>query len=94
MNKYPQEMHSTVLEALQKYPEFRDSDIKLYRYILNKFYGTCDLNQINLESDIFISIKRCRQKIQETNPFLSASSKVKEYRQENLDKYLDYVRNW
>lgn len=94
MNNYPQELYETVQNILEQNIKARNSDIELYRVVLERFYGTCDLNKINLKADIFASLKRCRQKIQEKNPFLGPCDEVKEYRQEVEQTYLDFVRNY
>ena len=94
MNKYPQELHQTVYDMLVSDTHTRNSDIALYRKILFKFYGTCDINKINFNGDIFSSIKRCRQKIQEENPYLGPCDEVKEYRHEQQNLFETYVRNY
>lgn len=95
MNYYPQDLQTTVYKVLSENRQSRNSDIELYKIILTKFYGTTDISKINLSGgDIFSSIKRCRQKIQAENPFLAADKQVKEYRNNNQEKYLNYVRNY
>lgn len=94
MNKYPQDLHNTVEKILVDYPETRDSDIKLYKVILKKFYGTVDLSMIDFDGDIFASIKRTRAKIQKENPYVKPSKEVKRKRHQMEEKFLDYARNW
>lgn len=94
MNRYPQDIYETVENILANCPETRDSDIKLYKKVLMRFYRTTDLSEINLDGDIFSSIKRSRQKIQQTNPYLGPSKEIKEKRKHMKEKYLEFVRNW
>ena len=94
MNKYPQDLHNTVEKILVDYPETRDSDIKLYKVILKKFYGTVDLSMIDFDGDIFASIKRTRAKIQKENPYVKPSKEVQRKRHQMEEKFLDYARNW
>lgn len=94
MNKYPQDLHTTVETILFDYPETRDSDIKLYKVILNKFYGTVDLSKIDFDGDIFASIKRVRAKIQKENPYVKPSREIQMKRHQMKEKFLDYARNW
>ena len=94
MNRYPQEIHKTVEDMLLIYPELRDSDIKLYKKILMRFYHTTDISKIELDGDIFTSIKRARAKIQKDNPYLRPSKEVQKKRHQMEEKFLDYARNW
>lgn len=94
MNNYPQELYTKVYETLSKNEATRNSDLELYKSILNDFYGTTDLSRIYLVGDIFSSIKRCRQKIQHDNPFLGPKKEVKLMREDVEQKYLNFVRNW
>ncbi|MBQ2658072.1 MAG: hypothetical protein IJF87_05835 [Erysipelotrichaceae bacterium] len=94
MNRYPQDVYATVEAFLRTCPETRDSDVALYKKVLMYFYKTTDLSEINLDGDIFSSIKRSRQKIQQINPYLGPSREVKLKRKNMENKYLDFVRNW
>lgn len=94
MNTYPQEIYSKVENLMKRYPETRDSDIKLYKLVLLDFYGTTDLSKIDLKADIFTSIKRTRQKIQQNNPYLRPSKKVQDFRNEREIKFKEFARLW
>ena len=94
MNRYPQDIYSTVEKKLRGCVQARNSDVFLYKEILKDFYGTTDLSKINLDGDIFASIKRARQKIQENNPFLGPTENVKRKRLKMEQTFLDFGRNW
>lgn len=60
-----------VLDALIRWPETRSNDIMLYRKYGEKFYGTTDLRILEqLPTNELESVRRERQKIQQTNPLL------------------------
>ena len=91
-NVYPQDLMEVVEETLTNDPVTRNSDIELYKAVLMKFYGTTDIAQISLKGDIFNSLKRCRQKVQQFNPFLQPTVKTSNNRR-NLQKvYEDFGR--
>lgn len=94
MNKYPQELFPTVEKIMKDYPKTRNSDIELYKIVLLKFYGTTDISKIPLTNDVFVSIKRCRQKIQETNPFLGPTKEVQFARQKVEQTFIDFARTY
>lgn len=93
-NRYPQNLYDTVRDVLSENESARNSDVKLYIIILRKFYGTTDISFINLDGDIFASIKRARQKVQENYPELGPNDITKKFRSEVEQEYLDFVRNW
>lgn len=78
----------------------RNSDRVLYFYILRAIdetalsMSTKDflLHAENVPS--FETVRRTRQKVQEQNPELRASDKVKEYRRENEKEYLQFARSY
>lgn len=93
-NAYPEEIYPAVVDVLTKYPSTRNSDLKLYVHILKRFNLPLDIELLSqkLSGDIFSSIKRCRQKAQETNPFLAPDETVKDYRENMEQVMLDFVR--
>lgn len=61
-----------VLDALIRWPETRSNDIMLYRLYGQQVYGTTDLRILEtLRKNELESVRRARQKIQQTNPLLA-----------------------
>ena len=96
MNKYPQEMYPVVCEILLNDKSTRDSDLRLYVAVLDKFHMTTDLRELQyiLKGDMLNTIKRCRQKAQENNPFLKAKKETEIKREEYKEIMLDFARRY
>lgn len=80
MNYYTKDMKRLIERILTEHSETRNNDIALYRYVLKAMHYPTDLEELHMKSNIFMTITRNRQKIQETNPFLGPTDIVKERR--------------
>lgn len=92
MNNYSVKMKQLVENILVRYPETRNSDIKLYRIALEKLGYPTDVNKLDLEYNIFMSLTRNRQKIQESNPLLGPTDYVKANRRMNAQRVKEWSR--
>ncbi len=92
MNNYSIQMKQLVEDILVKFPETRNSDIALYVKAFEKLGYPMDLRNMNFKYNIFMTLTRNRQKIQETNPFLGPTDYVKANRRKNAQKVRDWSR--
>lgn len=92
MNNYSIEMKKVVEDILVKYPETRNSDIALYVKVFEKLNYPTDLKNMNFKYNIFMTLTRNRQKIQETNPFLGPTDYVKANRRKNAQRVKEWSR--
>jgi len=87
-----------VKALLRDYPETRSCDKLLWLGFMRLYGGFADLSELDyrrvrkiiLEAAPFESIRRCRQKLQEHNPELSATDIVKEFRGKEQKDISDY----
>lgn len=93
-NHYSKDMHQFVERILEKVPATRDSDIELYKVILQELYGTTDISKLYLKANIFMTITRCRQKVQERNPFLGPTKTTSNNRKKAERSYRSYARDY
>lgn len=93
-----------VKEILEEYPQTRNSDSYLYLKVLEYVAVQIgvDLHKISVDSFLrneielfpgFETVRRTRQKIQQTCPWLGACEKVEEMRIVNEEKYRAYARS-
>lgn len=88
-----------VQRILLDYPDSRGSDDTLYRYVVeainpdaaNMPFCQVLLNRNEYGLPPYESVRRSRQKLQETYPMLRASKEVEEARAENEQEVRDYV---
>ena len=90
-------IHQMVENILTQYPGTRDNDRELIQTLYGKYYGVgyykpfgAVIRDTNLPS--FESIRRCRQKLQETNMALRGSKASEEVRLSKQEEYLEYAR--
>lgn len=73
-----------VVQLIMENPKLRDNDNLLIAYYIRDVYGLQNTFDIALSDkisgNIYETIRRERQKIQQSNPFLKASEPVREYR--------------
>lgn len=93
MNNYSKQLKGLVEDILVRYPETRNSDIALYRIALPKLNLSTDVNHINLKYNIFMTLTRNRQKIQEMNPMLGPTDYVKANRRRNMQRVKEWSRD-
>lgn len=87
-------MREKIVELLMDNPRLRDNDLMLIAYYIRDMYGlqnTFDI-ALSLNGNIYESIRRERQKIQETNPTLKASARVQELRDEKEQRTRERMR--
>ena len=94
LNKYKE----YVLSELIFNPDTRSNDKLLIRNVIQKKYGTTDINQLlDVSGNMFEAIRRCRQQIQRTNPNLRPVDKVADMRavleQEVREEVLNGLNN-
>ena len=95
---------SLVKQALQKYPDARNSDEILYYYVCRKKLEehNIDIVAINLKDALllrkeydlphFETVRRTRQKIQATIPELAGNAKVNVMRAAKEELFREYAR--
>lgn len=93
MNNYSKKLKDLVEDILVRYPETRNSDIELYKVALPKLNLPTDITRIRLRYNIFMTLTRNRQKIQETNPMLGPTDYVKANRRRNMQKVKEWSRD-
>ncbi len=86
-----------VENVLRQYPGTRDDDRELIQTLYGKYYGVdfykpwgAVIRDKNLPS--FESIRRARQKLQETNEDLRGSKASEDARLDKQGEYLEYVK--
>lgn len=88
-----------VREALTNNPAARADDFILIYEVLKNFVtdkmplDTVLTHHIELGVPSFASIVRIRRKLQELNPDLEPSNKVKEIREQEEENYIEYARS-
>lgn len=90
-----------VQRILLDYPDSRGSDDTLYKYVVeainpdaaNMPFCHVLLNRNEYGLPPYESVRRSRQKLQETYPMLRASKEVEEARAENEQEVRDYVND-
>lgn len=88
-----------VQRILLDYPDSRGSDDTLYKYVVEAInpdaasmpFCQVFLNRSEYGLPPYESVRRSRQKIQETYPMLRASKEVEEARAENEQEVRDFV---
>lgn len=83
-----------VAEILQNIPQTRENDNLLIAYFIKDVYGMQNTFDIALatKKNIYETIRRTRQKVQEDNPLLRPSKEVYEARLEKEKKVREEVR--
>ena len=92
MNNYSIQMKKLVEDILVKYPETRNSDIALYVKVFERLGYPMDLRNMHFKYNIFMTLTRNRQKIQENNPFLGPTDYTKANRRKNAQRVKDWSR--
>lgn len=89
------ELKSIILNILAKDKGARNNDLRLYSLVLKKVGYPTDLKELSkmTGSNVLETIRRTRQKAQETNPLLAADGKVKRRRDACRKKYEDIARD-
>ena len=79
---------------LEKEPKTRENDNLLIAYFLKDEYGLSNTFDIalNIKGNIYESIRRARQKIQETNPMLRPSDEVYQARMREEQRVREEMR--
>lgn len=89
-----------VKSILEKVPETRSSDMRLYYEVCNRInahildcpFGGVILMLEKLHLPPFESVRRSRQKVQSECPWLAASDEVQTFRNENEEVYREFAR--
>lgn len=85
-----------VIEVLEKDPRTRDNDLLLIAVVLREVYGIQNTFDVALDKringNIYESIRRQRQKAQETNPLLRANTIVQSLRSEKEARIREEMR--
>lgn len=85
-----------VNELLLENPRLRENDNMLIAYYIKEVYGLQNTFDIALSDkingNIYETIRRARQKIQETNPVLRASEPVQTYRNKKQQDVKERMR--
>lgn len=96
MKKRMHKVQDMVLFELEARPETRSSDRELIMAVYRDFYGvtTDSFMKVMHRTDLpkFESIRRARQKLQETEEDLRAAAPVEQARMDLQAEYLEYVR--
>lgn len=92
MNGYSIEMKQLVEEILAKYPSTRSNDIELYVRALDRLGYPTDLRKLRIRSNIFMTLTRNRQKIQESNPMLGPDDYMKAKRRMSARRVKEWSR--
>ena len=79
---------------LEKEPKTRENDNLLIAYFLKDEYGLSNTFDValNIKGNIYESIRRARQKIQETNPMLRPSEEIYKARMEQERRVREEMR--
>ena len=87
-------LQEKVKQLLIDNPKLRDNDNLLIAYYLRDVYGLQNTFDIALMTkiNIYESIRRTRQKVQETNPLLRSSKEVERARREKEARVREEVR--
>ena len=88
------ELKSIIIDTLTKDKGARNNDLRLYSLVLKKVGYPTDLKELSkmTGSNILETIRRTRQKAQETNPLLQAEGKVKRKRNAHKKVYEEIAR--
>lgn len=101
-HKKPQKVYDLVKQLLEEYPETRDSDKKLIwkiwdslghiheEQIMGQLIPTIDYYHF-MDSPSTESIRRCRQKLQETHPELRGSKYIQDKRSEKQKSKSSFI---
>ena len=85
-----------VTELLTEYPKLRNDDKMLIAYYIKDVYGLQNLFDIALcktiKGNLFETIRRERQKVQEENPLLQPDPVVSELRSQKEQKMREMYR--
>ena len=92
MNNYSKKMKDLVEDIMIRFPETRNSDIELYKHAFRELHYPTDLNDMHMKYNIFMTLTRNRQKIQETNPFLGPTDAVRSNRRRNAQRVKEWSR--
>lgn len=88
------ELKSIIIDTLAKDKGARNNDLRLYSLVLKKVGYPTDLKELSkmTGTNILETIRRTRQKAQETNPLLQAEGKVKRKRNAHKKVYEEIAR--
>lgn len=82
------EIKEIVLDLLVNNPKTRDNDIELIYQVVKRYGLSTDLKDLKkLPNNMFESVRRCRCKLQNSNPNLAGSERVKAKRQERQELF-------
>lgn len=83
-----------VLHEFKRHPEARCNDMLLIAYIMKDFYDITDLFTASnyFTKNIYESVRRSRQKLQETNPMLRPDESCLELRAKREKKIREAMK--
>ena len=93
MTKTNTKIKDAVENVLKSDKGSRNNDVRLIRLTLQKLKFPQDMETLEkLQGNIFETIRRYRQKIQEQNPFLQATEKTRCNRQKRKEQIEEWLR--
>lgn len=83
-----------VEKTLMEVPQTRSNDLMLIAKVIKQLYGYTDTFDIalNLNGNVYESIRRSRAKIQETNPTLRPNDYVQRLRKEKEERIREEMK--